>query len=99
ILHDHQKTIILDPAPAIQLSEELLDKVTYLTPNEYEFSIVMNNVTSMPVALERYPNKLIVTCGSKGVMFHNGTEIVNVPARTVKAVDTTGAGDTFAGAF
>ena len=40
-----------------------------------------------------------MTLGSKGVMYFNGTEEVLVPAYHVQPVDTTGAGDTFKGAF
>ena len=47
-----------------------------------------------------YPNKLIVTLGCQGIMYHNGNEIVKIPAIPVKHVeDTTGAGDTFNGNF
>lgn len=99
ILHEHQKTIIFDPSPAEVLHEDLIEKVTYLTPNEHEFSTVMNNRYSLEEALEKYPKKLIITCGEKGAMFHDGDKVVTVPARKVEAVDTTGAGDTFTGAF
>ncbi len=99
ILYEHNKTIILDPAPAQVLNEELLEKVTYLTPNEHEFSVVMNKQSEMANVLKKYPNKLIVTCGKDGVKFHNGEKVVNIPARKVQAVDSTGAGDTFTGAF
>ena len=47
-----------------------------------------------------YPEKLIITRGSKGVIvgLKNG-EIIQIPAKKVKVADTTGAGDTFNGAF
>lgn len=99
LLHEQNKTIILDPAPAQRLSGELLEKITYMTPNEHEFSIVINDKSEIEDVLERYPNKLIITQGEKGVTFHNGESMVNIPARTTTAVDTTGAGDTFTGAF
>jgi ribokinase len=99
ILHEHKKIIILDPGPAQPLADELLDKVTYLTPNEHEFSIVTNDQYGLDAALAKYPNKLIVTCGKDGVVYHNGQVVVTVPARNIVAVDTTGAGDTFTGAF
>lgn len=99
LLHEQNKTIILDPAPAQRLSGELLEKITYMTPKEHEFSIVINDKSEIEDVLGRYPNKLIITQGEKGVTFHNGESMVNIPARTTTAVDTTGAGDTFTGAF
>ncbi|WP_407270040.1 ribokinase [Radiobacillus sp. PE A8.2] len=99
ILHEHNKTIILDPAPAEKLDKDLLDQVTYLTPNEHEFATVLGHEEKISDTLIKYPNKVIVTCGEKGVVYHNGNKIVTIPARKVKAIDTTGAGDTFTGAF
>ncbi|MGG0718441.1 ribokinase [Robertmurraya massiliosenegalensis] len=99
ILSKHNKIIILDPAPAQHLSKGILDKVSYLTPNEHEFAVVINEKENQESALKKYPNKLIITEGEKGVSFYNGKEIIKVPARQTKAVDTTGAGDTFTGAF
>lgn len=99
LLHKHQKTIILDPAPAQRLDESILDCITFMTPNEHEFSIVTDNQSSMDEVLKAHPNKLIITCGDKGAVFCNGSEIVKHSARKISAVDTTGAGDTFTGAF
>ncbi|WP_019152494.1 ribokinase [Robertmurraya massiliosenegalensis] len=99
ILFKHRKIIVLDPAPAQHLAADILDKVSYLTPNEHEFALVLNEQENQESALKSYPNKLIITEGEKGVSFYNGTEIIKVPARQTKAVDTTGAGDTFTGAF
>lgn len=99
ILHEQKKTIIMDPAPAQRLAPQLLEKITYLTPNEHEYSIVTNEHQEMADVLKKYPNKLIITCGEKGVVFYNGEEVVKIPAQKADAVDTTGAGDTFTGAF
>lgn len=99
ILHSHGKTTILDPAPAQLLSDELLEKITYITPNEHEVSVITEIGGSLDELLAKYPNKLIVTCGEHGVKYHNGEKIIHISARKVEAVDTTGAGDTFTGAF
>lgn len=99
ILYKHNKVIIVNPAPAKRLSDALLNCITYLTPNEHEYSIVTNQTGSMNEVLVKYPNKLIITCGKKGVIYFDGTTIVEVPAMKVDVVDTTGAGDTFTGAF
>ncbi|SCL84548.1 Ribokinase [Bacillus wiedmannii] len=100
ICEEHNIPVMLNPAPAQVLSEDVLEKATYITPNEHECRIVLDDFTS-PIEglLAKYPNKLLMTEGSKGVRFHNGTEIVHVPSIAVDVVDTTGAGDTFNGAL
>lgn len=86
--------LLLNPAPARSLSQTIIDKVTYLTPNEHECSILFPHLT-LQEALEQHPNKLFITEGSKGVRYHNGKQEILVPSYKVEAVDTTGAGDTF----
>ncbi|WP_324659988.1 ribokinase [Bacillus cereus] len=100
ICEEHNIPVMLNPAPAQVLSEDILEKATYITPNEHECRIVLDDFTS-PIKdlLAKYPNKLLMTEGSNGVRFHNGTEIVHVPSIAVDVVDTTGAGDTFNGAL
>jgi ribokinase len=90
--------VLYNPAPARQVNQELMNKVTYITPNESEFSLIFKGL-SLSEGLRRYPNKLLVTLGSKGVIYFDGKEEVLVPAYHVQPVDTTGAGDTFNGAF
>ncbi|HWK24157.1 MAG TPA: ribokinase [Ureibacillus sp.] len=89
--------VLLNPAPAANYKQEWIDKVTYLTPNETECEMMFG--TDYETVLTRYPNKIIVTLGDDGAAYHNGTEIVKVPGFKTTAVDTTGAGDTFNGAF
>lgn len=90
--------VLYNPAPARKLDRQLIEKVTYLTPNEKEFQDIFPEL-SISEGLERYPNKLFVTLGSKGVIYNDGNHEVLVPAYKVTPVDTTGAGDTFNGAF
>lgn len=91
--------VLLNPAPARELAKNYIDQISYLTPNETEFKAMFPNKVLEEV-LKQYPNKLIVTLGKKGAVFHNGNEIVEIPSYQVKnVVDTTGAGDTFNGAF
>lgn len=75
--------VILNPAPQQTLSEEMLSLADWLTPNEHE-----------SVGLEGRQN-VIETLGSRGCRLRATGEVV--PAFSVKAVDTTGAGDTFNG--
>lgn len=71
--------------------------MTYLTPNETECEQIFG--TDYETVLKQYPNKLIVTLGGEGAAYFDGTKLVNVPGYKTKALDTTGAGDTFNGAF
>lgn len=93
--------VILNPAPPIRLAPEIIEKLTYLTPNEHEVYEVLGEDSSVPLEdlVARYPKKLIVTLGKEGVLFHNGKEPRHVLAPMVEVVDTTGAGDTFTAAF
>lgn len=98
--YELQKTIILDPAPAQALDRTLLEKVTYLLPNEVEYKELLQTEEAFDVAAGRYREKLIITRGSKGVSYtdRKGT-FHTIPPHRVQVEDTTGAGDTFAGAF
>lgn len=91
--------VILNPAPAMKLSKELLDNVSYITPNEHEYKIVFDTDEDVEKLLEKHPNKLLITQGDKGVVFNDGNDLTRVNSITAKVVDTTGAGDTFNGAL
>ncbi|MBO0445154.1 ribokinase [Enterococcus ureilyticus] len=91
--------VLYNPAPAKEISEEYIEKVTYLTPNEHEAVLLFGNKERAEV-LRNYPNKLIITLGDQGATFFDGEAEVIVPAQKVATViDTTGAGDTFNGYF
>lgn len=92
--------VILNPGPARPVKQEILEKLTYLTPNEHEAVIIFGQTLSFEEMMKKYPEKLVITQGSRGVSvcLKNG-EIVLVPARKANVVDTTGAGDTLNGAF
>ncbi|MBP1924475.1 ribokinase [Sedimentibacter acidaminivorans] len=91
--------VMLNPAPALKLSDNLIQNSTYITPNEHELKIIFgkDNSENTDDILRQYPNKLIVTMGSKGVKYFDGEEIRIIPAYKVDILDTTGAGDTFNG--
>ncbi|WP_050614475.1 ribokinase [Bacillus testis] len=90
--------LLLNPAPSRPISAKVIDQATYITPNEHEAAELFPSM-ELGQALEKYPNKLFVTEGSKGVRYHNGQKEVRVETFKVEAVDTTGAGDTFNAAF
>lgn len=97
LCHASNIPILLNPAPARSLALGLIDKITYLTPNETEFNLMFNEKSHEEV-LAKYPNKLIITLGSRGVKYHNSQEVVVVPAvKPKEVIDTTGAGDAFNG--
>ncbi|MBE1442982.1 MULTISPECIES: ribokinase [Paenibacillus] len=90
--------LLLNPAPARPLEKEVIENAAYLTPNEHEAKMIFADMT-VSEALRKYPNKLFITEGSRGVRYFDGTQEVLVPSYKVEAVDTTGAGDTFNAAF
>ena len=92
--------VVLNPAPAAKVPMEIIEKVTYLTPNEHEAVLIFGDEMTTEELLKKYPEKLLITQGSRGVStcLKSG-EILTVPARPAKVVDTTGAGDTLNGAF
>lgn len=89
--------VLLNPAPAANFKNEWIDKVTYLTPNETECEVMFGE--DYETVLKQYPNKIIVTLGGEGAAYFDGNQIIKVSGYKTKAVDTTGAGDTFNGAF
>lgn len=89
--------VLLNPAPAGGFDQQFMEHVAYLTPNETECEQIFG--VNMVTALERYPNKLIVTLGSSGARYFDGEKHVIVEGFKTEVVDTTGAGDTFNGAL
>jgi len=100
---------ILNPAPANLFVNELLETVDYLIINETELAFYANQdeVSEDVETIAQYASDLckkpgqtiIITLGSKGVICVFGKEIISVPGIKVEAIDTTGAGDCFTGAF
>lgn len=97
ICHRNGVPTILNPAPASGFTADFLPLCTYLTPNETEAEEIFGE--NWKQALLDYPNRLVVTLGEKGAHFYDGEKHVIVEGFPTKAMDTTGAGDTFNGAL
>lgn len=99
--------VILNPAPARELPEELIALSDYLIPNETELSLLsgmeVQDIASAEQAarslLGRGVRNVIVTLGSKGALIVSGHQAEHVEAFPVDVVDTTAAGDAFIGGF
>lgn len=97
---------ILNPAPGASLASELLAAADYLIPNEHELAIVagresvdLDDDAALLGIGEALGVRLIVTLGARGAALATDGAVRRVPAEPVRAVDTTGAGDAFVGAF
>ena len=96
---------ILNPAPASEITKEFFSKIDYFTPNETEAEfytgIKITNEKEAKQAAEKLLNlgikKVIITLGEKGLLYTDGKEVIYLKANSVKAIDTTGAGDAFNG--
>jgi ribokinase len=109
VAKESQKTLaLLNPAPAAELPSELLQLTDVFVPNEVEAA----TLTGLPVRTkddafraasalqERGPRTVVITLGDRGaVCAERGKEPFHVEARSVRAVDTTGAGDAFVGSL
>ncbi len=102
-----ENRVILNPAPARQLSQELLDSVYVLTPNEIEAEILTGIKVENASSAERSAMKLldkgvknvVITMGAAGAYLCMPEMSKMIPVVPVKAVDTTAAGDVFNGAL
>ena len=107
IAHENHTSVVLNPAPARVLSDELLALVDIITPNETEAEKltgirVENDDDAARAALalhEKGIGTVIITLGSRGVWASGNGEGRRVPGFKVKAIDTIAAGDTFNGAL
>ena len=102
------KTVILNPAPAPEsIPEEIYPLIDYITPNETELATLSgigreeqkDVIRGAGSLLQKGVNNVVVTLGDKGAMAAGKGGEQFYPARKVKAVDTTAAGDCFNGAL
>ena len=93
---------ILNPAPAAAIDADLLALSDWVVPNEVEFAILFGSEPTddaLREAARSIAGRLLVTIGAAGSALVDLPEVSRLPAPAVAAVDTTGAGDAFLGAF
>ena len=99
--------VILNPAPARELPDELIANVDYILPNETELNLLsgvpVTDITSAEKAarglLARGAKNVVVTLGEKGALFVSNKQVSQAAAHKIEVVDTTAAGDAFIGGF
>lgn len=96
-------TVILNPAPATTVPDELLANVDILIPNERELATItemeVNDITSAEAAartlIQRGAKTVIVTRGREGALIVTASETIPIPSYQVEVIDSTAAGDAF----
>jgi ribokinase len=99
--------IILNGAPASHISEEILKEVNCFVVNETEASYYAGEKVSSYQDADKVCEKLhaqvgdhlIITLGAEGSLIYDGKEKIHIPPNKVTVVETTGAGDSYIGAF
>jgi len=95
-------TTILNPAPYQVISPELLELCDWIIPNETEFRELSGQLPTSDEILKsfRHGKNSVITLGSQGAVYISAdSQLTKVSAPKVTAIDTTGAGDAFVGAF
>ncbi|MFT8470061.1 MAG: ribokinase [Oenococcus sp.] len=108
IAKKHHVMTILNPAPAKKIDAELLRLSDFVTPNETEAQVLIDqdvafnqdSLMNAAQALEKLGVKnTLITLGKSGSFYKVADKSGMIPSFKVKAVDTTAAGDTFIGVF
>jgi ribokinase len=93
--------VILNLAPAQQLTQAQLADIDLLVVNESEAAL-LSGLSDEQVALAQLATlvpQVVLTRGERGALWHDGARSGNVPAFKVTTIDTTAAGDAFVGAL
>lgn len=96
LCRENEIPLIVNPAPAAALTDNILESCTYITPNRLE----LQQLESYHPNIMDFKHKIIVTDGKEGCYYYNeNNEEVRVKSFKAEVVDTTGAGDCFNGAL
>lgn len=96
------KKVLLNPAPATVLPEELISLVDVVTPNETELALLTGSHNLEEGAarlIQQGIDTVVVTLGDRGSVAYREETKISASPYSVKAIDTTAAGDTFNGAL
>jgi ribokinase len=101
------KRVILNPAPAQQLDDDLLLGLYMITPNESEARLltgikVHDEETALKAAdilISKGVKNVVITMGASGAFVRTDAISKLIPVKQVTAIDSTGAGDVFNGAL
>ena len=104
---ENEIAVILNPAPACELPDELLKNISIITPNENEAEkltgITVTDIRSAKLAArslcDRGVETVIITLGAEGALLFDRGVATHIPGYKVKPIDTTAAGDVFNGAL
>jgi len=107
IAHAAGVRIVLNPAPAMPVPDDLLAKIDIVTPNETEAQtltgVAVTDEAQARVAAQVFLDKgvknVVITMGAMGVFVTDGERGEMLPRLDVDAIDTTGAGDAYNGGF
>lgn len=96
--------VVLNPAPAREIGQEILRYVDLIIPNETEATALSGIAPDTEENVLAIYNTLgvahlIITLGKRGSVYVHADRVQHYAARIVQAVDTTAAGDTFIGAL
>lgn len=105
----HQTTgrVVVNLAPVIEVDREALLEADPIIANEHEASLILEQLGATVHSEEPHElaqalldagfNSVVLTLGGAGALVAVGSTMTNIPTPVVQAVDTTGAGDAFAG--
>ncbi|MFA6467409.1 MAG: ribokinase [Bacteroidota bacterium] len=105
--HEHDTTVILNPAPAQPLDHSLLKVIDIITPNKVEAEMITGIKVTDDESLRSIVKKfqefgiknVLITLGSKGVFAGFDAVMEHIPAYKARSTDSTGAGDVFSGSL
>lgn len=80
-------------------NERLIDKVSIVICNQKEFEVIFGKEANLKESLKKYSNKLIVCTEYNGIIYHDGTNFINIHGIRDQELNSVGAMDIFVGNF